>query len=54
MKNLTMNIHSLKSVEIKQQNIYHLHNVYGLGDSVFNMILFIIIQNYIKQNNIKL
>lgn len=52
MQNLTMNIHS--SRVIKKQNIYHLHNVYGLGDSVFNMILFIIIQNFIIQNNIKI
>jgi len=38
----------------KKNKIYHLHNIYGLGDSVFNFILFYQIKNYIEENNIKI
>ena len=34
--------------------IYHIHNIYGLGDSVFNMILFNKIRQYIEKNNIRI
>ena len=33
---------------------YHIYNKYGLGDSVFNIILFRIIKNFIIKNNIKI
>ena len=36
----------------KSKKCYHLHNSYHLGDNVFNLILFYIIQNYIESNNI--
>lgn len=34
--------------------VYHLHNSYHLGDSVFNCILFYQLKNYIEDNNIKI
>ena len=34
--------------------IYFLHNSFGLGDSLFNLIFFYLIKNYIEQNNIKI
>ena len=37
-----------------KNKVYHLHNIYGLGDSVFNFILFYQIKNYIEDNNIKI
>jgi hypothetical protein len=37
-----------------KNKVYHLHNSYGLGDSVFNFILFYYIKNYIEDNNIKI
>ena len=46
-KNLYINVFT-------QNKIYHLHNSYHLGDSVFNFILFYQIKNYIEQNNIKI
>ena len=36
----------------KNKKIYHLHNIYHLGDNVFNFILFYIIKDYIENNNI--
>jgi len=38
----------------KKNKIYHLHNIYGLGDSVFNLIFFNIISNFIVKCNIKI
>jgi hypothetical protein len=37
-----------------RNKIYHLHNPYGLGDSVFNMILFYNIKRHIEENNIRI
>ena len=37
-----------------RNKIYHIHNSYGLGDSVFNMILFYNIKQYIERNNIRI
>jgi hypothetical protein len=37
-----------------KDKVYHLHNIYGLGDSVFNFILFYQIKKYIEDNNIKI
>jgi hypothetical protein len=37
-----------------RNKIYHIHNVHGLGDSVFNMILFYNIKQYIEGNNIRI
>ena len=37
-----------------KNRVYHIHNIYGLGDSVFNFILFYQIKNYIEDNNIKI
>jgi hypothetical protein len=37
-----------------RNKIYHIHNVHGLGDSVFNMILFYNIKQYIEVNNIRI
>lgn len=34
--------------------IFYIHNGYGLGDSVFNIILFRIIKDFIIHNNIKI
>ena len=34
--------------------VYHLHNSYHLGDSVFNFILFYQLKKYIEDNNIKI
>jgi hypothetical protein len=38
----------------KNNRIYHIHNDKGLGDSVFNMILFRIIKDFIINNNIQI
>ena len=47
------NIIEKEVVENLNNNIvYHLHNNYGLGDSVFNFIFFYQLQNYIETNNI--
>jgi hypothetical protein len=37
-----------------ENKIYHIHNDKGLGDSVFNIIFFNIIKDYIVKNNIKI
>lgn len=37
-----------------KQKIYHMHNDKGLGDNVFNIILFRIIMDFIIHNNIKI
>jgi len=37
-----------------RNKIYHIHNLYGLGDSVFNMILFYSIKQHIEANNIRI
>ena len=37
-----------------RNKIYHIHNLYGLGDSVFNMILFYNIKQHIEANNIRI
>ena len=37
-----------------RNKIYHVHNHGGLGDSVFNMILFYNIKHYIEKNNIRI
>jgi len=39
---------------LSRNKIYHLHNPYGLGDSVFNMILFYNIKKHIEENNIRI
>ena len=41
-------------INFHKNKIYHIHNSYNLGDSVFNFILFYQIKNYIEQNNIKI
>jgi hypothetical protein len=41
------------SLKLTNHDVY-LHNVYGLGDSVFNMILFNLIKEYIIDNNIQI
>lgn len=44
---------TLNTSQINTENrIYHIHNIYGLGDSVFNMIFFNNIKKYIEENNI--
>lgn len=49
-------INNLKQIQIidtfKKNKIYHLHNNKGLGDNVFNMILFSIIKDYFINHNI--
>jgi hypothetical protein len=37
-----------------KDRIYHIHNDKGLGDNVFNIILFNIINDYIVNNNIRI
>lgn len=37
-----------------KNKIYHLHNDCGLGDSIFNFILFYAIKDYIEKNDIKI
>ena len=41
------------SLNLTSRDVY-LHNIYGLGDSVFNMILFKLIKEYIIDNNIQI
>ena len=38
----------------KNNNVYHLHNSYHLGDNIFNCIIFYNIKSYIETNNIKI
>lgn len=45
----------IRSIDkFREKRIYHIHNNFGLGDNVFNIILFRIIKRFIIHNNIKI
>jgi hypothetical protein len=47
------NLNEIQIIDIfKKNKIYHLHNNKGLGDNVFNLILFYIIKDYFIKHNI--
>lgn len=58
MVNKEIIINKLKTINyinnFNKNKIYHIHNDKGLGDNVFNMILFNIINDFINNNNIKI
>ena len=53
VEKLKNNMNINESIVLFNNNkVYHLHNYYGLGDNVFNFILFSQLKNYIETNNI--
>jgi hypothetical protein len=58
MINKEIIINKLKTIyyinNFNKNKIYHIHNDKGLGDNVFNIIFFNIINDFINNNNIKI
>lgn len=53
-KDITQHATEIETSLILTSRDVYLHNIYGLGDSVFNMILFKLIKEYIIDNNIQI